>query len=275
MATFVLVHGGWAGSVVWRELSPRLRKAEHEVYDPTLTGIGERKHLLSCEIDLGTHIQDAIGVVEDEDLSDIVLVGHSSGSVMISGVADGVPENSCLAGLSRRLRAGGMLPPDRRPPTVPGEDWLVAPRTSASFGPKRPEAIALLEGNSAPQMGIFANILVAGNERPLRVEPSGRTRKASFDCRGPKANTINQFDHQKRALSRIYRGRSQLLPDGARQVAEVDNPSDTVLPVAHDAVDAYCWRTYLCRVLSTKGSSESSNLLFDRSDKDSAALSAR
>jgi esterase/lipase len=52
MATFVLVHGSWAGGVVWRQLAPRLRKAGHEVYAPTLTGIGERKHLLNREIDL-------------------------------------------------------------------------------------------------------------------------------------------------------------------------------------------------------------------------------
>jgi esterase/lipase len=54
MATFVLVHGGWAGSVVWRQLAPTLRKMGHEVYAPTLTGIGERKHLLSREINLDT-----------------------------------------------------------------------------------------------------------------------------------------------------------------------------------------------------------------------------
>ena len=92
MATFVLVHGAWAGGVVWRQLAPRLRKAAHEVYAPTLTGIGDRKHLLNREIDLDTHIQDVIGVIDDEDLSDIVLVGHSYGGMVISGVADRVPE---------------------------------------------------------------------------------------------------------------------------------------------------------------------------------------
>ena len=92
MATFVLVHGSWAGSVVWRQLAPRLRKAGHEVYAPTLTGIGERKHLLSRDIDLDTHTQDVIGVIDDEDLSDIVLVGHSYAGMVISGVADRVPE---------------------------------------------------------------------------------------------------------------------------------------------------------------------------------------
>jgi len=92
MATFVLVHGSWAGSVVWRELAPRLRKAGHEVYAPTLTGIGARKHLLNREIDLDTHIQDVIGVIDDADLSDIVLVGNSYGGMVITGVADRVPE---------------------------------------------------------------------------------------------------------------------------------------------------------------------------------------
>jgi pimeloyl-ACP methyl ester carboxylesterase len=92
MATFVLVHGSWAGSVVWRQLAQRLRKAGHEVYAPTLTGIGARKHLLSREVNLDTHIQDVVGVIDDEDLSDIILVGHSYGGMVISGVADRVPE---------------------------------------------------------------------------------------------------------------------------------------------------------------------------------------
>ena len=142
MATFVLVHGSWAGSVVWRELAPRLRKAGHEVYAPTLTGIGARKHLLNREIDLDTHIQDVIGVIDDADLSDIVLVGNSYGGMVISGVADRVPENgqSLLS----------LLPPEAHLATVPGEDWLVAPIPSASFGFKRPEVIALWEAKSTP-----------------------------------------------------------------------------------------------------------------------------
>ena len=152
MATFVLVHGAWAGGVVWRQLAPRLRKAGHEVYAPTLTGIGERKHLLSREIDLDTHIQDVIGVVEEEDLSDIVLVGYSYGGMVISGVADRVPEKvASLVYLDAFVPENGqsllsLLPHDRRHATVPGEDWLVAPIPSAGFGLERPEAIALWEG---------------------------------------------------------------------------------------------------------------------------------
>jgi len=156
MATFVLVHGSWAGSVIWRQLAPRLRKAVHEVYAPTLTGIGERKHLLSRDIDLDTHIQDVIGVIDDEDLSDIVLVGHSYAGMVISGVADRVPKKvASLVYLDAFVPENGqslfsILPPDRRLATVPGEDWLVAPIPPAGFGLKRPEVISLWEAKSGP-----------------------------------------------------------------------------------------------------------------------------
>jgi pimeloyl-ACP methyl ester carboxylesterase len=156
MATFVLVHGSWAGSVVWRELAPRLRKAGHDVYAPTLTGIGARRHLLNREIDLDMHIQDVIGVIDDADLSDIVLVGNSYGGMVITGVADRVPEKvGSLVYLDAFVPEDGqsclsLLPSGVSFAAVPGEDWLVAPIPSASFGFKRPEVIALWEGKSGP-----------------------------------------------------------------------------------------------------------------------------
>jgi pimeloyl-ACP methyl ester carboxylesterase len=156
MATFVLVHGSWAGSVVWKELAPRLRKAGYEVYAPSLTGIGARKHLLSREIDLNTHIQDVIGVIDDADLSDIVLVGNSYGGMVISGVADRIPEKvASLVYLDAFVPENGqsnlsLLPPGVHLATVPGEDWLVAPPTSTVFGLKHPEVIALLQRKCSP-----------------------------------------------------------------------------------------------------------------------------
>jgi pimeloyl-ACP methyl ester carboxylesterase len=126
MATFVLVHG----SVVWRRLAPRLRKAGHEVYAPTLTGLGARKHLLNREIDLDTHIQDVIGVINDADLSDIVLVGNSYGGMVISGVADRVPEKiASLVYLDAFVPENGqssvsLLPPARiLPPCLARTGW--------------------------------------------------------------------------------------------------------------------------------------------------------
>src|SRR6478672_8319318 len=156
MATFVLVHGSWAGSVVWRELAPRLRKAGHEVYAPSLTGIGARKHLLSREIDLNTHIQDVIGVIDDADLSDIVLVGNSYGGMVISGVADRMPTKvASLVYLDAFVPENGqsnlsLLPSGVHLATVPGEDWLVAPLTSTVFGLKHAELIDLLQRKCTP-----------------------------------------------------------------------------------------------------------------------------
>jgi pimeloyl-ACP methyl ester carboxylesterase len=89
--TFLLVHGAWHGGWCWRDVVPRLRKAGHEVFAPSLTGLGERKHLASARVDLETHIQDIVALVEMEDLKKVVLVGHSYGGMVITGVADRIP----------------------------------------------------------------------------------------------------------------------------------------------------------------------------------------
>src|SRR4051812_8081549 len=92
MATFVLVHGAWHGGWCWRKLTPLLRAAEHAVYTPTLTGLGERAHLGGPDVGLATHVRDVVTVLWYEDLSGVVLVGHSYGGMVIGGVADQVPE---------------------------------------------------------------------------------------------------------------------------------------------------------------------------------------
>jgi pimeloyl-ACP methyl ester carboxylesterase len=88
MATYVIVHGAWGGSAGWTPTAERLRVAGHRVYTPTLTGLGQRKHLFSGAINLSTHIQDVCGVIESENLRDFILVGHSYGGMVITGVAD-------------------------------------------------------------------------------------------------------------------------------------------------------------------------------------------
>ncbi len=92
MATYVLVHGGFTGGWVWRSVRAYLEAARHRVYTPTLTGLGERSHLISPILDLDTHIQDIVNVLHYEDLHDVVLVGSSYGGMVITGVADRVPE---------------------------------------------------------------------------------------------------------------------------------------------------------------------------------------
>jgi pimeloyl-ACP methyl ester carboxylesterase len=97
MATYVLVHGAGAGGWIWRKVVPLLRTAGHEVYTPSLTGCGERAHLANPDIGLETHILDVVNVLRFEDLSGVILVGHSYGGNVITGVADRAPE--CLAHL--------------------------------------------------------------------------------------------------------------------------------------------------------------------------------
>ena len=90
--TLVLVHGAWGGGWVWRRVLTPLREAGFEVHTVTLTGDGERAHLRRPDIDLHTHIADVIGLVEMEELENVVLVGHSYGGMVVTGVMDRIPE---------------------------------------------------------------------------------------------------------------------------------------------------------------------------------------
>ncbi|MEQ7051334.1 alpha/beta fold hydrolase [Paenibacillus alvei] len=92
MSTYLLVHGAWDGGFVWREVASLLRQAGHDVYTPSLTGLGERTHLAHPDIDLHTFIEDIVGVFTYEQLEDVILVGHSFSGMVITGVAEIVPD---------------------------------------------------------------------------------------------------------------------------------------------------------------------------------------
>src|SRR5438876_10673071 len=91
MSTFVLIHGAWHGSWCWKRVRKMLQDLGHQVFTPTLTGLGERSHLLSPSVNLDTHILDVVNLIRWEELSDVVLCGHSYGGCVISGVADRIP----------------------------------------------------------------------------------------------------------------------------------------------------------------------------------------
>ena len=88
MATYVLVHGGGHGGWCYRRVAPLLRSAGHEVHTPTLTGLGERSHLVGPAVDLDLHIRDVTALLHYEDLREVILVGHSYGGMVITGAAD-------------------------------------------------------------------------------------------------------------------------------------------------------------------------------------------
>ena len=91
--TFVLVHGAWHGGWCWRRTSDLSEKRGHKVFSPTMTGLGERSHLIDPKVNLTTHITDMVNVIKWEELTDIVLVGHSYGGAVVSGVAEQVRES--------------------------------------------------------------------------------------------------------------------------------------------------------------------------------------
>ena len=90
--TFVIVHGAWGGSWAFRRVEALLREKGYDVYRPSLTGQGERAHLASADVGLSTHITDVVNAILFEDLHDVVLVGHSYGGMVITGVADRIPD---------------------------------------------------------------------------------------------------------------------------------------------------------------------------------------
>jgi pimeloyl-ACP methyl ester carboxylesterase len=92
MATYVLVHGAFHGNWCWSRLTPLLEAARHVVYGPSLTGLGDRASLLTPEVGLGTHVADITSLIREQDLRDVILLGHSYGAMVITGVADQVPD---------------------------------------------------------------------------------------------------------------------------------------------------------------------------------------
>src|SRR3954454_20427888 len=96
MAAFVLVHGLWGGAWAWKKVIPLLRTAGHGVHATTGTGLGDRVHLAGPAVNLDTHITDVVNLLEFEGLTEVILVGWSYGGMIITGVAERVPER--LAG---------------------------------------------------------------------------------------------------------------------------------------------------------------------------------
>jgi pimeloyl-ACP methyl ester carboxylesterase len=151
-ATFLVCHGAWSAGWAWKKMHPLMAAAGHRLVTPTCTGLGERAHLANPSIDLETHIQDILNVIHYEDLRDIVLVGHSYGGMVATGVADRardivrqliyidafVPEdgqslfdlNKMAAQKLAESGDGWRVPPNPTPPdTSPADvEWLTPRR---------------------------------------------------------------------------------------------------------------------------------------------------
>ena len=183
MSTFVLIHGSMHGGWCWKRVAPLLRAAGHDVYTPTLTGLGERVHLAHRGITLDTHIRDVLGVLEFEDLHDVVLAGHSYGAMVITGVADRASERiGHLVYIDGAMACDGQTVLDLFPPEwrasrraqvdAEGDGWRLPPPVNLTGWGISHEDAGWVRAKLAPQP--FATFT-----QPLRL-----THAAGFD--GPK-----------------------------------------------------------------------------------------
>ena len=185
MATYVLVHGGGHGGWCYQRVAPLLRAAGHDVYTPTLTGLGERAHLLRPDIDLDMHVTDVVNVLRFEDLRDVILVGHSYGGMVITGVADratdrighivyldaATPQNGqslvdVAGALITATRADGRMVDGMELVLYPGKDPM------HFYGVKDPEQVAWMEPKLTPHpWKCFEQKLRLTNEAAMRRIP--------------------------------------------------------------------------------------------------------
>ena len=161
MATFLVAHGAWSAGWAWKKMRPLLRARGHELFTPTYTGLGERGHLASAAIDLETHIEDILGVLQFEDLREVILIGHSYGGMVATGVADRARERiarlvyldafapkdgesvfdltparrATMLEAAQKSGDGWKMPPGPMPPDTPQADqaWAVPRRLPQPF----------------------------------------------------------------------------------------------------------------------------------------------
>ena len=163
MATFVLVHGGGHGGWCYAKVAKRLRAAGHEVLAPSLPGCGEHTHMSFPEIDLDCHIADVAGLLFSEDLNDVILVGHSYGGMVITGVADRAGERirelvyldaaHPRDGESLRVIAAAQIEPTYAGVRVVNGAELVmwpAPGMARFFGVNDPDDVAWVDARLTP-----------------------------------------------------------------------------------------------------------------------------
>ncbi len=208
MSTFLICHGAWSAGWAWKKVRPLLSAAGHEVFTPTYTGLGERAHHASRSVNLETHIADVLAVIDCEDLRDIVLVGHSYGGMVVTGVADRAPDR--IARLvyldafvpghgqslfdmlpheerERRQRESGasgdgwLLPPNPPPPDTSPEDlaWITPLRRWQPIGCFTQPLLLRNPTASAPRSYIYCTRIRPGDQfgqfaRRLRSDPAWR-----------------------------------------------------------------------------------------------------
>ncbi len=141
MSTFVLIHGAWHGGWCWERVAPLLRAAGHAVHTPTLTGLAERADLLNPEVGLETHLADLADLLTGADLREAILVGHSYGGMLITGMAERLPARlghliylDAVAPIGAERSVQELF---QRHRPAPGAIWRTTSRRAATAGVSR------------------------------------------------------------------------------------------------------------------------------------------
>jgi len=205
MTQFVLVPGAWLGAWVWARVLPLLRAQGHVAHAATLTGVGDRAHLLSSDIRLYTHVQDVLTLIACEDLDDVVLVGHSYAGVVITGVADVLLARESKV-LKHLVYLDAVVP-------HPGESWssLHSPETVAERVKAAARGGALLPPPDASLFGLTGADRDWVNRHqvphPFRVyqdalsfnaERMAQLPRTFIDCTSPPLATIEPIRQRVR-----------------------------------------------------------------------------
>ena len=196
MATYVTVHGAWDGAWFWRPVARHLQVAGHEVFTATLTGSGERAHLASPDVGLATHVLDVVNVLRYEDLRDVVLVGHSYGGMVITGVAERAPERLArLVYLDAFVPQDGQALADLFPPEVVA--WLEERARTVGDGWRIP--------HDPPDADRRTDFPLAALRQPLAVRSpeAARLPRAYIAC--AESRGIPLFAHFEEAAARAQR----------------------------------------------------------------------
>jgi len=171
MATFLLIHGAWHNGRVWDRVVPLLTAAGHRAYAPSLTGHGDTVHLLGPDVGLDTYVDDVVSVILDEDLTEVVLVGHSFAGMVAPSVANRVPERIAhLVYLDAMVPEDGESAADVMPVTnvlieraaASGTGWRIPPMPG-TFGVTDPADVAWLRT-------LLSDEPVLGFQQPARLD---------------------------------------------------------------------------------------------------------
>jgi pimeloyl-ACP methyl ester carboxylesterase len=197
MGTFVLVHGTGCGGWVWKKLTPLLRAEGYEVYTPTLTGLGDRSHLLGGRVGLSTHITDVANLLFYEDISEVVLVGNSYAGMVITGVAATVPERlKLLVYLDAYLPAEGQSEID----LLPAEMRAARQEDAAAHGGVTQPPPPAIFGVSDPPLADWVTARLTPHPYATYTEPvpAGNIRSTALPrvfihCTGNPATTPELF----------------------------------------------------------------------------------